>query len=259
LRVIIAGDWHGSTKHALAVIKTAKHHNINTILHLGDLAAFWPGHDVHPETGETSSVKRWHGFTGALASAVRTAGIDFRFIDGNHDNHDFLDSLHRGSRRAVTLDGLTYQPRGSRFTFGGLTFGCLGGAGSIDRAYRQRGLDWWPQEQLTEADVQALGTAPVDVLLTHEVPTGVNVRSDIRLPLWLEIEMQTSRDHLATAVKATQPKLVFSGHWHQRLVENYHPLDGHTEVHVLDMEHTPGNAIILDTVTLTVSPLLVSN
>lgn len=257
MKIVIAGDWHRNAAYAVAVVRSAAAQGIGTVLHVGDLGAFWPVFDLGagrriPETGQ--------GFTGRLSEAVAEAGVDFRFIDGNHDNHDFLDGLHGGSREAVNVDGLSYQPRGSRLQLGGIAFGFLGGAGSIDRGFREAGRDWWPQEQIAVEDVDALGGGPeqrLDVLLAHEVPAGVPVRKHFELPAALEREMQTSREHLLDAVIRTGPVLTFCGHWHQRMVHDLvtGPHDDiRTRVHVLDMEHRPGNAVVLETDDLSVAP-----
>lgn len=257
MKIVIAGDWHRDVRHAKAVIHTAAENGLSTVLHVGDLGVFWPVFDVDtlrrlPE--------RTRGFTSMLSEAVAEAGIDFRFVDGNHDNHDFLDGLHEGSREAVTVDGLNYQPRGSRMELGGRSFGFLGGAGSIDRELRMPGEDWWAQEEITSADVAALGEDSLDVLIAHEAPSGVPTAKYFPVPLQLELDMQVSRDHLRTAVEKTEPSLVFCGHWHQRLTHELFLQPGtgaSTVVHVLDREHRTGNAVVLDTTDLSVVPFII--
>lgn len=257
MKIVIAGDWHGCTDHAVAVVNAAHEKGINTILHVGDLGVFWPKWDVNTNLGYTP--QRGRGFTGELCRAVAETGVEFRFLDGNHDNHDFLDEIRDGSHEAVEIDGLIYQPRGSRLKLGGRALGFFGGAGSIDKHMRLVGRDWWAQEQITEEDVVALGDAPLDVLLAHEVPDGVTVTSGLVLPADLELEMGISRLRLRRAVEATRPRLVFSGHWHQRRSEPLHPGESEdpARCEVLDRERAPGNAVVLDTDDLSVVPFTV--
>ncbi|MGY3567941.1 hypothetical protein [Sinomonas sp. RB5] len=114
-------------------------------------------------------------------------------------------------------------------------------------------MDWWPQEEITLGDVGRLGDAPLDVLIAHEVPYRVAMSSTMKLHPALVAQSGHSRLLLQHAVDVTQPALVFSGHWHQRHAAR---IPGtRSTVHVLDLEGTPGNTVMLDTDTLAVAPL----
>lgn len=58
------------------------------------------------------------------------------------------------------------------------------------------------------------------------------------------------RSLIRDAVRATEPKLVFSGHWHQRRTGLMPGLEA--RVHVLDREFHDGNLVSLDLQTLAV-------
>lgn len=109
-----------------------------------------------------------------------------------------------------------------------------------------------------QADVDTLSDEPLDVLVTHDVPEGgalVKSGFPVREP---ELsEANEVRALLRQAVDRTKPHLVFCGHWHQRRSGVItHPDGSQTTTHVLDMEWTHGNAVVLDLDTLDVQPLI---
>lgn len=257
-RIVVAGDWHGNTAWAMHVIEQAAALGIDTILHVGDLGVLWPG-----DTGNS--------FTFKLQRHLDRYGVWLPFVDGNHDNHTALRALPRGtdgfgviSTRAKggrQLQRIRWVPRGHRWTWPGaggrlIRFGALGGAFSVDHEHRRAGKDWWPGiEEVEPEDVLTLGPEPLDVLASHDCPTGAVPRSTMRLDYDDELRSRMSRDRLREAVNATRPRLMFTGHWHQRLVLELDRHDGEepTTVHVLDMDDAAENWVVLDLETLTVS------
>ncbi|MEA5453876.1 metallophosphoesterase [Sinomonas sp. JGH33] len=253
MRILIAGDWHRDAHWAVETINAAHQQGIQHLIHLGDLGAFWPT-DFPELPGRDHPLGRAYGFTRSLADAVRAAKMRFMFIDGNNDPHEFLARVPRSRSGTAELMGLTYLPRGTRFRLGGLRFGALGGASSIDRAQRRSGVDWWPEEDVTANDVRRLGGRPLDVLLAHEAPSGVSLPFPYRLTPDDAAVAQRSRDFVQQALDATQPRLVFSAHWHQRLTVD---VPGTTTVlHILDRQRRAGNSVVFDTRTLTVEPFI---
>ena len=102
-------------------------------------------------------------------------------IDGNHENFDRLfeetseeerygDAVRRIGRNIFWLQ------RGRIYTIENKSFFCMGGAYSIDKAWRQKGISWWPQECPTEEECQAAkeklisAGQRVDYVLTHTCP-----------------------------------------------------------------------------------------
>jgi hypothetical protein len=176
------------------------------------------------------------------------------FIDGNNDNHGFLAQLPRRRNGRAEMMGLVYLPRGTRFRLGGRRFGAMGGAYSLDRGQRRPQIDWWPEEETTASDVARLGSKPLDVLLTHEVPASIALPNPFRLPPEVEAAAGRSRQFVQAAVEATRPAQMFSGHWHQR---HTLPVPGtSTTLHVLDKQRKVGNSVVLDTKTLAVEPFI---
>lgn len=242
-KVLKAGDWHGSTRWMRQVLTCAARDGYKVIVHVGDLKVLWE--DEYPDYPEPGD------FTAELARLLEDLGLVFIFIDGNHDVHPKLRALPVNTDGfGVISDRLLYAPRGHRWTLGGVRFGALGGAYSIDRYRGSEGRDWFVEEATVPEDVAALGTDPLDVLITHDVPAGIDVETIFDLPEAIEREANIVRSLLRDAVRATEPRLVFSGHWHQRRTGLMPGME--TRVHVLDKEFMAGNTVTLDLATLAV-------
>jgi len=94
------------------------------------------------------------------------------YITGNHDHEPSYRGIARPTEMAPNL---VYVPRGTVLELDGRRIGFLGGGSSvIDRAVRRRGVDWWPEEQVTLADVARFeGAGRVDFLVSHTPPAFV--------------------------------------------------------------------------------------
>lgn len=241
-KVLVAGDWHGSTRWMRQVLTCAARDGYKAIVHVGDLKVLWPD----------ESWPGFMGFTAEFKDLLEELGLVFIFADGNHDVHPVLRTLPLNANGfGLISDRLLYAPRGHRWSLGGVKFGALGGAYSIDRYRGTEGWDWFLEEATVPEDVEALGTEPLDVLVTHDVPAGIDLDTGfIEVPEAIERESYIVRSLLRDAVRATEPKLVFSGHWHQRRTGLMPGME--TRVHVLDKEFSDGNLISLDLATLAV-------
>jgi hypothetical protein len=204
-RVSLAGDWHGAGRWGARCLQQAAAQNSAGVLQLGDLG-IWPGRD-----GTT--------LLDTLERAVDRAGIPLWFVDGNHE--DFWQLLALPVDPATGLrqlrPGVYHLPRGTRWSWHGLTWLALGGATSLDRVGRTEGVSWWPEEALTIADAdRAVAGGPVDVMVTHDAPAGVTVPGAGSY-LWREETMNASylnRELLREVVDVVGPTHLFHGHFH---------------------------------------------
>lgn len=106
------------------------------------------------------------------------------FIDGNHENFDLLESYPvkewNGGKVHQIKDNIFHLMRGQIFTINNKTFFTMGGATSIDKDRRKKGISWWPQEvpSILELDEGLLNLEAhdqtVDYILTHCLPDTVN-------------------------------------------------------------------------------------
>ena len=94
------------------------------------------------------------------------------YVTGNHDH----EPIYRGIVEPTEMaPNLVFVPRGTVLELDGRRIAFLGGGDSvIDRAFRRDGVDWWPEERVTMADVARLeGAGEVDFLVCHTPPPFV--------------------------------------------------------------------------------------
>ncbi|WP_104088709.1 MULTISPECIES: metallophosphoesterase [unclassified Cryobacterium] len=155
----VMGDLLGDLDHARIALTTLADRDITAIIQLGDWGIIWPG-------------QNWQIDLNKLSRFLARNKQVMYFLDGNHDWHPRLQEFSIGQDGVRWLThNVGHLPRGYRTTIGTrFVLAALGGANSSDRALRTAGKDWWPEEQVTDADIRALGTERVDVLVAHESP-----------------------------------------------------------------------------------------
>ncbi len=115
---------------------------------------------------------------------LKTKSWTTLFIDGNHENFDRLFSDEFpivpmfGDEVKKIYDDIYYLQRGRVYTIEGKTFFTMGGAPSIDKAYRIEGVSWWPQEEPSYTEwnnalTKAKEVRRVDYVLTHDCPSFI--------------------------------------------------------------------------------------
>lgn len=208
-RVLLLGDVHGAGGWLKVASRVAKALDVSVILQLGDFG-FWP----HLGSGKK--------FLLDANDLMNEIGIDLWWVDGNHENHDWLAEQDRedGFWRAGRL---VHIGRGARWSWGGRTFLGCGGAYSIDKAYRREGESWWAGETITEADVLRCDGLSVDVLVTHDAPWGApNVLGPATVGDKDDYpESAANRRRVAALCDIVTPKLLVHGHYHHRNSTNY--------------------------------------
>lgn len=248
--VVCVGDWHGDQAWGIRVIRSAAKTGAHTLVHVGDFGLDFPG----PKRGRYES---------KLNRYLVEYGMALVLSPGNHDNAETV------SRLETQDDGLAYfrsnikvLPKGGRTVIDGLHIGGLGGAFSIDQAWRREGKDWWPNEEPTAEEAKGLvDGGPVDILITHDAPAGVPVKSSLNLPPDLRKRAERTRMLLREVIDQIVPFHAICGHWHQRLTHYLSHADGReTRVDVLNMEKSrEGNAVLLwpGNLPLRVEPLVI--
>lgn len=203
-RVLLAGDWHGNTDRAIAAVQWGSARGAEGILQLGDFG-IWAG--------------SWGGsYIKTLNRELNRRGMWLGFVDGNHENFDLLESmpLRRGVRPVAQR--ITHLPRTYRWTWGEVTWLALGGAVSMDANARRPHVSWWPREAITAGEAwQATLGGPVQYMLTHDAPAGVDVPG--LLDIWPADAMRAADRHraqLREVAKSVLPDVIFHGHMHAR-------------------------------------------
>ena len=188
------------------------------------------------------------------------AGIERVYVTlGNHEIYSEITPLlneHPG--HAVRVSDITWiLPRPSRLTIGGRSVLSLGGATSVDKAWRQEGVSWWPEEDITDEQVRmAVAGGPADLMLTHEGPDGTPVNAvravlssnPMGFPDDALADSLLSRRRVAKVWDLIQPRLLAHGHMHA-------PGGGQTDdgrrVASLGCDGQQGSIAFLDMFTLT--------
>lgn len=230
LRILVVGDTHGHAGWLQnTVIPHAAQVGASKIVQVGDFGFVFPG--MAP--GVTSVLPK-------LNKVCARYGVDLHFLPGNHEDHDTLKMYEemvpeRSEEGHVPLaDRVFYTGRVSSWRWGGQRFAAVGGAVSIDKAYRTEyyrttGTQiWWATEELSEAEVaRACTLDPVDVLFTHDAPTynPFNLIPDL--------DGSRHREYMTRVGRALQPLWWFHGHHHRSEVYPFRHDSGEAEVRSL--------------------------
>lgn len=151
-------------------------------------------------------------------------------VEGNHEDFDIINKWSKDEPTEFHTN-FFYMPRGYVMEIEGELFGFLGGAESVDKAWRvQNGpaRSWYHEERIQMEDVDKLvknvGGRNLDVLITHAPPEFV-VRTRFPkineafwgLPLgWIdESAIRVNKAHWAT-----KPKKHYCGHMHAAILHD---------------------------------------
>lgn len=200
-QILFLGDTHNDLDFAESAARRAKEHDAD-LVQLGDWGFLWPRNDQLKE----------------LSDMLVGLGVTMRFIDGNHDDHPRLNKL-RGRVRVRGVEiapNVIYQPRGSvHEDEDGTRMLFLGGAPSIDQASRTEGESWWPEEVITQDDLDLALSAkgPIHVLVTHDAPDFPPDFAPKGSPKYQRDQL-LSMKHVDKLIRHHRPTLHIHGHWH---------------------------------------------
>lgn len=240
-RAAIAGDWHQNRAWVERVIPALSRQSpgIRTILHLGDFGL--------------SPYARGTNFLATVDYWCKTAGIHRVLVTpGNHEHWAHLDHLfaEKPDQPVWVSDHVAVLPRGFRFTLGGHTFLSFGGAASVDSQWRTTGVDWFPSEVPTDADVErAIAGGPAEIMLTHEAVNGGTAKVERSLlgpsswPLEALYYSADSRRRVTKLWDAVSPNILLHGHMH--IPDEIELADGRRVVS-MGCDYQRGNIGVLD-------------
>lgn len=205
-RVAVCGDWHGNVGwvRTLARVLPTLAPDVTTLFQLGD---WWLDPVATDELFAYTSIERIY------------------VTLGNHEPWDQITPLldaHPGA--AIRVSTLTWLlPRPARLSIDERSILSLGGATSVDRESRKEGLTWWPDEAITDTQVEAaIAGGPADLMLTHESPADTPVRpvreilrtNPHRFPTTALADSAASRARVSEVWDAVHPELLAHGHMH---------------------------------------------
>ena len=236
MKIAFAGDWHGNHRYAKKAINYAAKNGADVIIQVGDFGV-WSPHE---------------SFIGTVNRAADQYNLQVFFVDGNHEDHPWLNSQPvREDGFRVLHDNVAHIPRGTLWTWDGVNFLGLGGAHSVDRQWRRDGVEWFPEETLTYGQAFHAGTTPenIDVMITHDCPAGVEIPGISGNPHGFPKEeialAEKHRELLGYVVDRLQPKILVHGHYHV----SYSDMLDRTVIRGLDCDGRPldKNIWLLDT------------
>lgn len=233
MKILVIGDSHGNARFLKTVLSQAHDFDqkFEVVVQVGDFG-IWPG---------------WEGeqFLDSVSAMTRRFETKFYFIPGNHEDYDRLDELEAQFPDETFIqirDELFYIPRGATWEWDGVKFGGLGGAISVDQAWRKKQEAetgqriWWPQESVSGAHVTRLGTHRLDVLFTHDVPAGAEPVGHYKMRPDIDALTLPSKTLVAEACRNTNPTYALHGHWHQWNYQQWGPDTYPTQVIGLDAD-----------------------
>lgn len=212
MKYIVVGDVHGYWGDFNKVINKLENKNKDeqlTFICCGDFG-FWPlikSFKVrsYGSMGEPL-IKRKENLHPKDGIKKRENTI-IRWCDGNHEDHQSLQELESNE----IGPNIFYHPRGSYITLeDGRNMLFIGGAHSIDEYLRTPYWTWFPQETITQKDLDNLPDIRVDIVISHTCPTEWE-----HLLLRNREHPEPSRLALSIVLNRYKPDLWYHGHWHQ--------------------------------------------
>ncbi len=162
MKVLIVGDVHGDLEGLARLVQRARRrHGVAAAIQLGDFGF------------EARILERFRRAKGRFAVPVHA-------IDGNHDDHLWLDRQARGGSVERWPDELNlhFRPRASAEAFGASVVGFLGGALHVDRPQKihhgSRTSNFVQSRQRRSA-AELFNRVRPDLLVTHSCPAGIGI------------------------------------------------------------------------------------
>lgn len=170
-RIFITGDTHGSIE-----LKKLSNKNFptaktltkeDTVIICGDAGFMWDN---------SNETKYWDDWAEDRPFTIIS-------VFGNHSNYDSLRAIpitewNEAKVRRVRPH-VMYIENGEIFTLNNQTFFCMGGAASVDKAYRKEGKSWWAAEIPTWNEMEyaannlRIHNFQVDNIITHCGPNYI--------------------------------------------------------------------------------------
>lgn len=136
--IYITGDTHGNIDIKKLNTKNFPQQNNLTkndyVIICGDFGMVWNN------SNENKYWQKW----------LHDKNFTTLFVDGNHENHVLLNQYPvetwNGGKIHRINDSIYHLMRGQVFTIEGKKFFTMGGASSVDKAYRKEFVSWWKEE-----------------------------------------------------------------------------------------------------------------
>lgn len=213
-RIGLAGDWHGNKDWARHALRDFNVRGIDVVFQLGDFGLGFP------------PIPAFNQYLSEVTGACIKNDIQLYIVPGNHENYDWMDeNLVYGDNGIASINEHVHVlERGFRAVLGDRTLVALGGAPSIDYPHRVMGRSWWPQEQISLEEAEAVAAGGhADIMLAHDSPNmGTQEVIDIvntpqHISMWTTKGLNYAaegRKLMDIAYYGVLPKFFAHGHYH---------------------------------------------
>lgn len=163
-----------------------------------------------------------------VESFLNIVKMKLYFIDGNHDNIDWLQSkaMRSGLSATKISNHIYYMPRGSQLNIDGKQFFFCGGGFSANYKKLTPDVTYWSGETLTQEDLTRVKDAyhtqvkPCDYFISHDTIPVFNQLISI-IPAWfVKWKWPTDYNHrqyLKEMFELSGAKTIIHGHYHSPL------------------------------------------
>jgi len=206
-KIIVVGDIHGEWAQLNALIAKKKP---DIILQCGDFG-WWPKWHNTRTVGTPRGGKKWNQY------GLKPGDTKIYWCDGNHEDHWSIKEDLLKTGKFEIMPNVFYQPRGSTLTLpDGRVVLFMGGADSIDKASRHIGIDWYPDEVLTQGDVYCVAKSlKVDIVISHTCTVDMYKALMKTLDPWRQEKGgDPSLWGLQYIFENFRPKFWYFGHFH---------------------------------------------
>jgi Icc-related predicted phosphoesterase len=107
------------------------------------------------------------------------------FIEGNHEDYEYLNDNYDSYDGTYLIENeykkVKHIRRGYIEKINDMNFLFIGGAESIDKQFRTEGISWFPEETITNFDIECILNnvstlnIKIDVIVSHTCPEEFNV------------------------------------------------------------------------------------
>ena len=199
--IYITGDTHGDNDYdKLYKLRDFNITRDDTLIILGDAGICWIGE-----------------LTDYYISLYERIGITIIYVDGNHENFDKLETFpiveYHGALMHKISDHIYHVMRGEIMEIEGYSMLCIGGAHSTDKYLRKEHYSWWPQEDISQHDIDNARCNLkkydnfVDLVLTHCVDSKT-------VEKYFHLSSDQNTDALSFIDEEVNYKYWFFGHYH---------------------------------------------
>lgn len=192
------------------------------ILILGDVHAEWGKLNTLINTKRPDIILQcgdfgyWPKFEDCSIDKIKPKNTLIYFCPGNHEDWDSLDLL----TESHLTPNIHYMKKGSLLNLpDGRTVLFMGGAFSVDKAWRKPYYDWFPQEMITKQDILDLPDVNIDMVISHTCPNEFEMVGTL-FTGGSKID-DPCRGYLSYILEKYKPAEWYFGHWHTYKTGNY--------------------------------------